>query len=100
MSILSLNCRGLGHSSRVLLLRDMNQNHKPDIVFLYETIASVKTMESCHRLIGYDKWRLIGYCGYANRAHRRESWALIRQLAGMSPLPWCTVGDFNDLLSR
>lgn len=45
------------------------------------------------------RWRLTGYYGYANRAHRRHSWDLLRQLAGLSQLPWCILGDFNDLLS-
>lgn len=44
-------------------------------------------------------WRLTGYYEYANRAHRRHSWDLIRHLSGLSQLPWCILGDFNDLLS-
>lgn len=27
-----------------------------------------------------------------------ESWNLLSNLAGMSQLPWCIIGDFNDLL--
>jgi hypothetical protein len=28
------------------------------------------------------------------------AWDLLRELRDMSPLPWCVVGDFNDLLSQ
>ncbi|CAN0827212.1 hypothetical protein LINGRAHAP2_LOCUS917 [Linum grandiflorum] len=44
-------------------------------------------------------FRLTGFYGLPERARRRESWELIRMLAGMSTEPWCLVGDFNDLLT-
>lgn len=42
---------------------------------------------------------ITDFYGYADRSRRRESWALLRRLARLSQLPWCTMGDFNDLLS-
>lgn len=36
--------------------------------------------------------------GFPKRSHRRESWNLLRTLARMLNLPWCVIGDFNDLL--
>lgn len=30
--------------------------------------------------------------------HHRESWGIIRGLTAKSELPWCIIGDFNDLL--
>lgn len=30
---------------------------------------------------------------------RKESWNVLRNLAGASSLPWCVFGDFNDILS-
>lgn len=122
MSILSWNCRGLGDSSAVPLLRDLIRSHRPDIVFLYETISTSQVMDSARHSIGFDNclavnrvgrsggivvlwmntvnctdtgysrhrvdlivtkerfgtWRLTGYYGYANRAHRKESWALLK----------------------
>lgn len=44
------------------------------------------------------RWRLTGFYGIAERGRRRESWQMLRQLAGMSPLPWCVLGNFNDIL--
>lgn len=36
--------------------------------------------------------------GYPERSRRQESWNLLRHLSRLSPLPWCVLGDFNDLL--
>lgn len=43
-------------------------------------------------------WRLTGFYGYAARHQRRHSWDLLRHLSGQSNLPWCCIGDYNDLL--
>ena len=44
-------------------------------------------------------WRLTGYYGFPNNGRRREAWNFLRQLANVSNLPWCILGDFNDILS-
>lgn len=44
------------------------------------------------------KWRITGFYGFPERTCRRESWALLRRLAGTLSLPRCVIGDFNDLL--
>lgn len=43
-------------------------------------------------------WRLTCFYGYPERSRRRDSRDFIRQLASVSQLPWCIIGDFNDLL--
>lgn len=43
------------------------------------------------------RWRYTGFYGCPDRNRRRESWDLIRSLAAKSDLPWCIIGDFNDL---
>jgi hypothetical protein len=45
------------------------------------------------------KWRLTGFYGYPEGSRRRDSWNLLRQLSNASQLPWCILGDFNDILS-
>ena len=45
-------------------------------------------------------WRLTGYYGYPKMSRRRDAWNMLRMLSQMSPLPWCCVGDFNDLLTQ
>ncbi|XP_057794267.1 uncharacterized protein LOC131010650 [Salvia miltiorrhiza] len=44
------------------------------------------------------RWRLTGFYGFPERSRRRESWNILRRLAGVSSLPWAILGDFNDLL--
>ena len=46
------------------------------------------------------KWRLTGFYGMPERNHRRESWNLLRSLHSRSSLPWCVIGDMNDLLEE
>ena len=43
-------------------------------------------------------WRLSCFYGFPERQRSTNSWQLIRTLAGVSQLPWCIFGDFNDLL--
>lgn len=44
------------------------------------------------------RWRYTRFYGCPERQRRRESWQIIRDLAGRSPLPWCIIGDFNDIM--
>ncbi|KAL8145821.1 hypothetical protein AgCh_003824 [Apium graveolens] len=42
-------------------------------------------------------WRYTGFYGYPERKRRRESWDMLKVLARNSELPWCVIGDFNDM---
>ncbi|XP_074378457.1 uncharacterized protein LOC141719994 [Apium graveolens] len=44
------------------------------------------------------RWRYTGFYGCPERWRRRESWQLIKDLGAESQLPWCIIGDFNDML--
>ncbi|XP_074361401.1 uncharacterized protein LOC141701666 [Apium graveolens] len=44
------------------------------------------------------KWRLTCFYGFPNRSQRKQSWELICRLSNLSNLPWCIMGDFNDIL--
>jgi hypothetical protein len=46
------------------------------------------------------EWRLTCYYGFPERGRRAQAWNLLRELRDMSELPWCVIGDFNDLLSQ
>ncbi|XP_019149856.1 PREDICTED: uncharacterized protein LOC109146658 [Ipomoea nil] len=48
-------------------------------------------------LPGKPCWRLTCFYGYSQSTRRQESWDLLRHLKGQSNLPWCVIGDFNDL---
>ncbi|KAL8094908.1 hypothetical protein AgCh_036425 [Apium graveolens] len=43
------------------------------------------------------RWRYTGYYGCLERGRRRFSWEILSGLAGNSTLPWCILGDFNDM---
>ena len=45
-------------------------------------------------------WRLTGYYGYLEQKRHRDSWFLLQSIAVSSHLPWCCIGDFNDLLAH
>ncbi|GAU45522.1 hypothetical protein TSUD_186790 [Trifolium subterraneum] len=48
----------------------------------------------------WGEWRLTCYYGYPERSRRCAAWDLLRDLGNMSSIPWCIIGDFNDLLSQ
>lgn len=45
-------------------------------------------------------YRLTGIYGEPDRSKRKETWSLIRNLASQTSLPWCLVGDMNNVLSQ
>jgi hypothetical protein len=49
--------------------------------------------------INKGKWRLTGYYGFPENSRRKDAWQFLRQLSNMSSLPWCILGDFNNILS-
>ncbi|XP_058761720.1 uncharacterized protein LOC131635127 [Vicia villosa] len=144
MKILSWNCRGLSSPRAIPNLKKLAQRYQPDIIFLSETLAKSRKLESIRILLKYEaclavdvegrsgglavlwkhnstcsivnysrnfinlhvkednkeEWRLTCYYGYPERSRRRLAWELLRELHGSSNLPWCIIGDFNDLLSQ
>lgn len=42
-------------------------------------------------------WRLTGFYGCPERGRRRHSWDLIRSISDLPSMPWCIIGDFNDM---
>ncbi|KAL9436069.1 hypothetical protein AB3S75_022188 [Citrus x aurantiifolia] len=54
MSVLSWNCRGLGHPQTVQVLIDLVKCKKPTIIFLMETLCGKDKLESIKRKLGFD----------------------------------------------
>ncbi|XP_062088814.1 uncharacterized protein LOC133795381 [Humulus lupulus] len=52
------------------------------------------------RIPGMVKWRLTDFHGEPNRSLRERTWNLIRTLFSDSNLPWCIIGDFNNIASQ
>lgn len=46
------------------------------------------------------KYRLTGIYGEPDRSKREETWNLIRHLHNNSNIPWCLIGDMNNVLSQ
>ena len=51
-------------------------------------------------IAGKDSWRLTGVYGEPDRTQRRKTWDLLRNLARDSNLPWCVIGDLNNVVSQ
>uniref|UniRef100_A0A803PA04 Reverse transcriptase domain-containing protein n=1 Tax=Cannabis sativa TaxID=3483 RepID=A0A803PA04_CANSA len=45
-------------------------------------------------------WRLIGFYGEPNRNRRSDSWTLLQSLKDRSSLPWCVIGDINNIVRQ
>jgi len=43
-------------------------------------------------------WRLTGFYSFSEGGKRKASWNFLRNLANLSSLSWCVIGDFNDIL--
>ncbi|KAH9769036.1 hypothetical protein KPL71_011840 [Citrus sinensis] len=44
------------------------------------------------------RWRCTGIYGHPEAQQKRHTWTLMRRLAGLSPLPWLCIGDFNEIM--
>lgn len=49
---------------------------------------------------GVLQWRFTGLYGEPNRNLRRRTWDLLRNLSRDSNLPWCVVGNMNNITSQ
>ena len=45
-----------------------------------------------------EAWRFTGFYGELDVNHREEAWNMLRLLQSKPHLPWCCMGDFNELL--
>ena len=43
-------------------------------------------------------WRLTRYYGFPEKYRRRDAWHMLWTLSPKSPIPWCCIGYYNDLL--
>lgn len=54
MIVLSWNCRGLGSLCAVPIIKDLVWEHKPDVLFLCETLVHAKKVEEFRIRLGFD----------------------------------------------
>lgn len=95
-------CRQLGFSGNWVVERG---HHGGGLALLWKDGDKVEIKQSCEKFIDFEvyvdqigKWRYTEFYGYPERQRRHESWELLRRLARNSNLPWCILGDFNDLM--
>ncbi|XP_074352059.1 uncharacterized protein LOC141691220 [Apium graveolens] len=76
------------------------------LALLWKNEGGVMVKNNCSNFIDFEvvneiigRWRYTGYYGFPEIERRVDSWQMIRDLAGASSLPWCIIGDFNDLMS-
>lgn len=55
MILLGWNCRGLGQPRTVRVLKEMLKSHKPDILFLSETLVEGNKIEALASKLGFGK---------------------------------------------
>ncbi|XP_074341908.1 uncharacterized protein LOC141679304 [Apium graveolens] len=82
-----------------------SQGQGGGLALLWKNAGSVEIKGSCNHYIDFEvvceqlgRWRYRSFYGCPERYRRHESWDLLRGLAGDSNLPWCVVGDFNDMM--
>jgi exonuclease III len=63
MSVLSLNCRGLGGAATVRELRDLLKRHNPIILCVVETQLHKKNVENLSSSLGFDKCFAVSSAG-------------------------------------
>ncbi|XP_031095115.1 uncharacterized protein LOC115999403 [Ipomoea triloba] len=84
------------------------QGHRGGLALLWTDSMDVEVTIFSHNHIdatvtvdvGSLVWRFTGFYGFPERARRRDSWNFLRNLAGLSSIPWVVMGDFNDLLHQ
>jgi len=45
-------------------------------------------------------WRFTYLYGFLESHRRKNLWNMLRNLSSLSSLPWCVIGNFNDVLSQ
>ena len=45
-----------------------------------------------------DVWRFTGIYGDPDTSRRSDTWTLLKWLYRANPLPWCVIGDFNEIV--
>ncbi|XP_074327915.1 uncharacterized protein LOC141665830 [Apium graveolens] len=81
------------------------QGHSGGLALLWKNEGGCTILDGSKHYIDFEvensqvgRWRYTGFYGCPKRDRRRESWAILGDLAGRSTLPWCVIGDFNDML--
>ncbi|XP_074377687.1 uncharacterized protein LOC141719204 [Apium graveolens] len=86
-----VDCQGQGGGIALLW------KNKDEVLLQSYSINHVDVVVS---LQGWNQFRLTGLYGEPNRAKRKSIWDLIRHLHSQIQLPWCLLGDMNNVLCQ
>ncbi|XP_074326658.1 uncharacterized protein LOC141664599 [Apium graveolens] len=85
--------------------KDLGGSYGGGLALMWRNEGVVEIKGSCSNYINFEveceqigRWRYTGFYGCPERTTRQKSWNILRELASKSQLPWCIVGDFNDML--
>ena len=70
---------------------------KSDIVVWVDSFSK-KHIDAVVNGGSLEAWRFTGFYGELDVNHREEAWNMLRLLQSKPHLPWCCMGDFNELL--
>uniref|UniRef100_A0A2N9I5D1 Reverse transcriptase domain-containing protein n=1 Tax=Fagus sylvatica TaxID=28930 RepID=A0A2N9I5D1_FAGSY len=95
--------RCLLHFSSKLVVHSHNKGGGLVLFWNDEFNLTIKSYSPCHidaiiREGSANAWRLTGVYGAPETHRRDETWALLRHLNTMFHLPWCCIGDFNEIV--
>ncbi|KAL8107203.1 hypothetical protein AgCh_023859 [Apium graveolens] len=81
------------------------QGHSGDLALLWKNENGCTVLDGSKHYIDFEvenssvgRWRYTGFYGCPDGERRRKSWDILKELATRSTLPWCVIGDFNDML--
>lgn len=89
--MLAVECEGQGGGLAILW---KNKNEVSVASYSINHIDAVVDIQ------GWSRYRLTGIYGEPNRIRRRSTWELIRNLSRDNNLPWCLIGDMNNVLGQ
>ncbi|XP_074344595.1 uncharacterized protein LOC141683745 [Apium graveolens] len=75
------------------------------LALFWKNEDAVQIIDSSNNYIDFEvsndqvgRWRYTGIYGYPEIRRRVEAWNMISMLAQKPSLPWCMIGDYNDLM--
>lgn len=64
MKIMIWNCRGLGNPRAIPILIELLRAHRPDVVFLFETLVCSARIEVIKARIGFESFFYVNCNGH------------------------------------
>ncbi|KAM6569197.1 hypothetical protein CsatB_017182 [Cannabis sativa] len=123
MSTIGWNCHGLGNPWAIQFLQDICVEKKPNFLFLCETLCRKDVVDRVKCKLGFESsltveaqgrkggltffWKFSDEARLLNFSNNHidleislPAWNLLRSIADESPLPWCILGDFNNITTQ